>query len=93
MLLELNNRRPLNIPPDFNDTIQSFKIDDNGENRLISYIKNIFKSDISSISLILNNLYPEKYLFYRVSMLENEIFSGFKFLSDIIEKFNFPFPR
>ena len=23
MLLELNNRRPLNIPPDFNDTIQS----------------------------------------------------------------------
>ena len=93
LLLELNNRRPLNIPPDFNNTIQSFKMDDYEENRLKSYLRDILKNDISSISLILNYLYPEKYLFYRVSMLENEIFAGFKFLSDIIEEFNFPFSK
>jgi hypothetical protein len=93
LLLELNNRRPLNIPPDFNNAIQSFKLDDNEENKLTSYIRNTFKNDISSISLILNYLYPEKYLFYRVSMLENEIFAGFKFLSDIIDDFDFPFSK
>lgn len=30
------------------------------------------------ISLVLNYIYPKKYFFYRGSMLEKEIFAGFK---------------
>ena len=39
----------------------------------------------------MNYIYPEKYIFYRVSTLEHEIFSGLKFLSDIYDEFQFKF--
>lgn len=94
ILLELNNRRPLNISTDFFDKIKAIEsnnkdIDDSME----SYLRDIFRNDITSISLVLNKLYPEKYFFYRICMLENEIFAGLKFLSDILEEFNLPFSK
>lgn len=63
------------------------------ENKVISILKESFKNKLSNISLVLNYFYPEKYIFYRVSMLENEIFAGFKFLSNTYEKFQFEFDK
>jgi len=93
LLLELNNRRPLQIQPDFAEIIKTFRKDNTNDELIVSYLRNIFKNDISSISLVLNYLHPEKYLFYRVSMLEKEIFAGFKFLSNILDVFNLPFSK
>lgn len=93
LLLELNNRRPLQLQPDFAEIIKTFRKNNTNEELIVSYLRNIFKNDISSISLVLNYLRPEKYLFYRVSMLENEIFAGFKFLSNILDEFNLPFSK
>ena len=93
LLLELNNRRPLQLQPDFAEIIKTFRKDNTNDDLIVSYLRNIFKNDISSISLVLNYLRPEKYLFYRVSMLENEIFAGFKFFSNILDEFNLPFSK
>ncbi len=93
MLHELNSRRPLRIPTNFYDIIEASRADDSEGKKLIDYLREVFKNNITFISLVLNRMYPEKYLFYRVSMLENEIFAGFKFLSDIVAEFNLPFPK
>jgi len=86
-LYELNSRRDINVPQGlYSDNLPS-------EEEVISILNEAFKNKISLISLILNYLYPEKYLFYRVSALENEIFAGFKFFSDIYDKFQFPFNK
>jgi hypothetical protein len=84
-LYELNSRREIDLPAGI-----SLK-DPPEEKEAISILKDTFKNRTSYISLILNYVYPEKYIFYRVSMLETEIFSGFKFLSDIYDKFQFDF--
>jgi hypothetical protein len=85
LLHELNSRRDIYLP--------EFILSNNPphEKDAISILRDTFKNKISTISLILNYFYPEKYMFYRVSALENEIFSGLKFLSDIYEKFQFKF--
>lgn len=72
-LYELNSRRDIDLPQDIslNDLPK--------EEKAISILRESFKNNISKISLVLNYIYPEKYIFYRVSMLENEIFSGLKF--------------
>jgi hypothetical protein len=55
MLLELNNRKPLQLSEQFFDTINKslVKGDASDEENLISSIKNVFKNDIISISLVL----------------------------------------
>jgi hypothetical protein len=86
-LYELNSRRDIKVP-------QGLSLDSlPNEEKVISILNETFKNKISLISFILNYLYPEKYMFYRVSALENEIFAGFKFLSDIYDKFQFPFSQ
>ena len=94
-LLELNSRRPLHLPNDFYKTVKDSSSEGAHaqEIELISYLRESFKNNITFISLVLNHVFPEKYFFYRVSMLENEIFTGFKFFCDIIEEFNLPFSR
>ena len=84
-LYKLNSRRDIDLPQDIslNDLPK--------EEKAISILREAFKNNISKISLVLNYIYPEKYIFYRVSMLENEIFSGLKFLSEIYDKFQFGF--
>jgi hypothetical protein len=84
-LYELNSRRDINLPAGI--SLNNLPKEEDA----ISILQDAFKNKISFISLILNYIYPEKYMFYRVSMLENEIFSGLKFLSDIYEKFQFKF--
>lgn len=88
LLSGINSGRNINL----HSAITSKNVD---EDEIISLLNmNVnFKNKISNTSLILNYLYPDKYLFYRISLLENEIFSGFKFLSDIYDKFQFPFPK
>jgi hypothetical protein len=93
MLNELNSRRALNLPNDFYEMINISKADHMQETDLISYLRETFKNNITFISLVLNQLFPERYFFYRVSMLENEIFAGFKFFSDIFEDFNLSFSK
>lgn len=85
LLYELNSRRYIYLP----EFISSNNLPN--EKDAVSILRDTFKNKISHISLILNYFYPEKYMFYRVSALENEIFSGLKFLSDIYEKFRFKF--
>jgi hypothetical protein len=84
-LYELNSRSDINLPAGI--SLNNLPKEEDA----ISILQDNFKNKISFISLILNYIYPEKYMFYRVSMLENEIFSGLKFLSDIYEKFQFKF--
>lgn len=91
---ELNSRRPIkNMPTDFYDKINLSRNTNIAETEHISYLRELFKENITFISLALNYIYPYKYLFYRVSALENEIFAGLKFFSDVIEDFNLPFSK
>ncbi len=87
LLSGINSGRDISLPL----VVTSKDIVDEGA--VISILKETFKNNISNISLTLNYLYPQKYLFYRVSFLENEIFAGFKFFSQIYEKFQFSFSK
>jgi Phage integrase, N-terminal SAM-like domain len=62
ILLELNSRRPLPLPEKFNDVIEKFLNRDKriDEEKVISYLKDLFKNDITFISAVLNYIYPEK---------------------------------
>jgi len=79
-LYELNSRRDIDLPSGISPNSPP------SENKAISILKETFKNKISLITLVLNYLYPEKYIFYRVSALENEIFSGFKFLRNMLNR-------
>ena len=94
-LLELNSRRPLNLPDHLFNILKhvNSKTTPTEEMELISFLRELFGNDITFISLILNYMFPEKYFFYRTSMIENEIFAGFKFFCDHIEEFNFSFSK
>lgn len=50
------------------------------KDELISVLRKHFNDDVNIISLILNHYFPEDFIFYRVSKLEDEIFKGFDFL-------------
>ncbi|MDI9617263.1 MAG: EVE domain-containing protein [Methanothrix sp.] len=95
LLFALNNMRPLELPSDFFSSIQKLvrKSAKTKERDLILYLRKVFENDVSRISLVLNYVFPEKYFFYRVSMLEDEIFSGLKFFADIVDEFNLPFSK
>lgn len=80
-LFELNNRRPFSLPvpmpPESGD--------------MIKVLRSHFADDVTKISRVLSYHFPEKYLFYRVSKLEREIFTGFEYFADIEEEFKFEF--
>jgi hypothetical protein len=59
----------------------------------IPLLRKHFKDDVTLISRILNHLFPKQYLFYRVSMLEDEIFRGFDFFSSLVPDLAFSFSR
>lgn len=87
LLYELNNRRELKLPPKFSYNLKG------DEDEIISFLRETLKNNTTFISLVLNQLFPKNYLFYRTSMLENEIFAGFEFFSDLVEEFQFPFSK
>lgn len=62
--------------------------------RMISRLRSHFKDNVTLISRILNHHFPDQYLFYRVSKMEEEIFTGFDFFSSIVPEFErLRFPR
>jgi hypothetical protein len=82
-LRELNNWRDTILPPSLPKTWD----------KMIPVLRKHFKDNVTFISLVLNRYFPEVYSFYRVSALEEEIFEGLEFFSEIIPEFsalNFP---
>lgn len=61
--------------------------------RMVSSLRSRFKDNVTLISRILNYYFPDQYLFYRVSKLEEEIFRSFEFFSSVIPEFEFSFIR
>jgi hypothetical protein len=59
----------------------------------IPLLRDHFKDNVTLISRVLNHLFPDQYLFYRVSKLEEEIFVAFDYFSPFVPAFEFPFPR
>jgi hypothetical protein len=60
---------------------------------MIPVLRQMYKDDVTKISLILHHYFPEQYLYYRVGTLEPEIAKGFDFFSDTVEEFRFDFGR
>lgn len=77
LLLDLNNGRPISLPEKLPKTPA----------KMIPALKRHFKDNVTRISLVLNRYFPEQYLFYHVSPLEQEIFAGLEFFSDIVPEF------
>lgn len=69
-LFEINSRKEIELP--------SLLPKDKG--RMVSVLRKHFKGNVSIISFVLNHYFPEDFLFYRVSALEDEIFEGLEFL-------------
>jgi len=69
-LYEIKNRREVKLPSNL----------PKGKDKMVRVLRKHFKNDVSLISLVLNHYYPDDFLFYRVSQLEEEIFDGLDFL-------------
>jgi hypothetical protein len=82
-LRELYNWQDITLPPQLPKT----------PGRMMPVLRRRFKDNVTFISLILNHHFPDKYLFYRVSTLEKEIFAGLKFLREAVPEFAFDFPK
>lgn len=76
-LYSLNMRKEIDLP----------SLPDNKE-EMVSFLRKHFNNDVNIISLILNHYFPEDFIFYRVSKLEDEIFNGLEFLD-----FELPFAK
>ncbi len=81
-LFELTSRRgTIEMPP---------KLPKN-PGKLLEKLQDHFKSNVTLVSLVLSRLHPDRFMFYRVSKLEAEIFQGFAFFSEIVPVFDFQF--
>ena len=61
---------------------------------MIPVLREYFKDNVTFISAVLNHYFPKQYFFYRVSKLEEEIFEGIQFFSEIVPEFDtLRFPR
>lgn len=69
-LYHLNRRNKIDLPSSL----------PKAKDELISVLRRHFNDDVNSISLVLNHYFPEDFIFYRISKLEDEIFKGFDFL-------------
>ena len=61
--------------------------------KALAVLRDLYKDDVSRISLVLNHFFPEDFLFYRVSKVEPEIFQAFDFLSEIVPEFKLPYSQ
>ena len=59
----------------------------------IPLLRDHFRDNVTLISRVLNHLFPNQYLFYRVSELEEEIFLAFDYFSSYVPAFEFSFSR
>lgn len=53
----------------------------------ITVLRDHFKDNVTFISFVLSQRFPEKYVYYRVSKLEEEIFEGLDFFSEVVPEF------
>jgi hypothetical protein len=82
-LYELNNQQEKPLPPSL----------PRREADMIRVLRKHFNNNVTYISLVLHHHFPDRYLFYRVSSLEQEIFTGFNFLKPVAPQFAFGFSR
>ena len=61
--------------------------------RMVAQLRKLYRDDVSKVSLVLHHHFPDKFLFYRVSRLEEEIFQGFEYFADIVEELDFDFEK
>jgi hypothetical protein len=80
-LHELNTRRDITLPTSLPKTPE----------KMLPVLRKHFKDNVTFISLVLNHYFPEKYIFYRVSKLEPEIFEGFEYFAEVAPMLNLPF--
>lgn len=69
-LYSLNGRNKLELPSSL----------PKAKDEMISILRKHFNDNVNIISLVLNHYFPEDFIFYRFSKLEDEIFKGFDFL-------------
>jgi hypothetical protein len=82
-LYELNNQQEKSLPPSL----------PRREADMIRALRKHFNNNVTYISLVLHHHFPDRYLFYRVSSLEQEIFTGFSFLKPAVPQFTFGFSK
>jgi len=80
-LFELNGRRPVSLPRHL----------PSDEQALLAVLQDIFDRNVTWISLVMHAYFPDRYMYYRHSQLESEIFEGFAFFSEIEPLFDLPF--
>jgi hypothetical protein len=82
-LYELNHRSRVSLPKAAPETAE----------KLLPILREQFRDQVTLVSRVLNHYFPQEYLFYRVSPLEEEIFAAFEFFAEVYPDFNFPFDR
>jgi len=63
------------------------------EKKLIKTLRDFYKDNIAYISFVLNKSFPGKYIFYRPSKIEDELFMAIDYFKEIEELFEFDFTK
>ena len=79
-LVELNNRRPIELPSHLPQEPES----------MLAVLQQLGPR-IGLLSLVLSQEFPDKFLLYRAPLLDREIFDGLAFFADLEPSFRFPF--
>ncbi len=58
---------------------------------LIPELRVAYKDDVTIISMILGNMFPDQFIFFRTSSYTSEILAGIEFFSDVIPLFQLSF--
>ena len=57
----------------------------------IPILRNLYKDDITKISLVLSHHWPDEYLFLRISSLTRELCASFEFFAEVAPELDFTF--
>ena len=63
------------------------------ESEAVALLRERLKDEVSLVSAVLQLRYPERFLFYRVSALEDSIFEGLEFLGEVAPELRLPFSQ
>lgn len=81
ILWELNGRRDVMLPTKLSEDPHA----------MLTALREHFEDRVTLISLVMHHYFPRRYLFYRHSQLESELFEGFAFFAEIEPLFEFSF--
>lgn len=82
-LTALNHGRQVELPAGLPDEPED----------LIQCLRGHFHDEVTLISRVLSEKKPDRFLYYRVSALENEIFDSMAYFYDLVPEFRLPFDR